>query len=258
VVRSGSRSVAARVYATSPLRLLTPRNNGHAAWIYSSTYGGGFVDGDRMALHVDVEAGASAMLSTQASTKVYRSPRGTSAELRARIGCGGLLVLAPDPVVCFAGSRYEQRQRVELDDGAAVVLIDWLTSGRHASGERWAFSEYRSELVVERCHRTVVHDVLALRAGDGDLERRISRFNVLALVVVVGEALRAAAVDIVARADADPVAARADRLVAATPIDDGCVVRIAGTSFEQVADAVRAYLAFLPTVLGDSPWSRKW
>ena len=31
-----------------PLRLLTPANHGHAAWVYTSSYGGGLVDGDRV------------------------------------------------------------------------------------------------------------------------------------------------------------------------------------------------------------------
>jgi len=258
VVRSGGRSVVERLYATSPLRLLTPRNHGHAAWIYTSSYGGGLVDGDRIALQIDVEAGAAAMLSTQASTKVYRSPRGTSADLRAEVGGGGLLVLAPDPVVCFAGSRYRQNQRIDLAGDGALVLIDWVTAGRHASGERWACSEYRSELIVAAEGRTIVHDALALRASDGDLLRRMGRFNLLALVVLAGRTLRAESAAMVARADAEPVVARADQLVASTSLDDACVLRIAGTSYEQVAQTVRSYLAFLPALLGDSPWNRKW
>src|SRR5258706_16480554 len=89
VIRSRSRSVVSRAYATSPLRLLTPANHGHAAWIYTSSHGGGLVDGDRLVMDIDVGAGAAAFVSTQASTKVYRSAQGTSAALHARVGPGG-------------------------------------------------------------------------------------------------------------------------------------------------------------------------
>ena len=41
IARRGRRSVAERVAAASPLRLLTPRNHGDAAWIYTSSFGGG-------------------------------------------------------------------------------------------------------------------------------------------------------------------------------------------------------------------------
>src|SRR3954465_8153916 len=102
IVRSGARSVITRAYATSPLRLLTPANHGRAAWIYTSSLGGGLVDGDRLSLTIDVGPRASAFVTTQASTKVYRSPSGTSADVRARVHEHGVLVVAPDPVVLFA------------------------------------------------------------------------------------------------------------------------------------------------------------
>src|SRR5260370_22326962 len=110
-MRSGDRSIVSRAYATSPLKLLTPGNHGRAAWIYPSSHGGALVDGDQIVLEIDIGEDAAAFVSTQASTKVYRSPHGTSAEMRARIEPDGLLVVAPAPVVCFARSRYRQTQR---------------------------------------------------------------------------------------------------------------------------------------------------
>ncbi len=259
VIRGGSRSVVSRAYATSPLRLLTPANHGHAAWIYTSSLGGGLVNGDRIAMDVDVGRGAAAFISTQASTKIYRSPAGTSAEMHARIAADGLLVVAPDPVVCFAGARYRQTQTFDLADRAALVLLDWVSSGRHAAGERWAFDEYYGQISVRLDGRLLVHDVLALRAADGSLRERLGRFNVLAVAVLAGARLAAAATSLVASASASPVLKRPDQLVAATRLADcGCVVRFAGTSVEGVSRTIRRFLDFIPALLGDDPWVRKW
>src|SRR5687768_3060300 len=46
--RVGNRTVVRTALAHSPLRLLTPRNHGHAAWVYTSSLGGGLVDGDHL------------------------------------------------------------------------------------------------------------------------------------------------------------------------------------------------------------------
>jgi urease accessory protein len=258
VIRSGGRSVVGRAYATSPLRLLTPGNHGCAAWIYTSNHGGGLVDGDHISLTIDVDEGAAAFVSTQASTKIYRSPRGTRAETRARIGPDGLLVVVPDPVVCFATSRYRQIQQFDLADRAALVLVDWISSGRHAAGERWAFAEYHSQIVVRLAGKLLVHDALALRAADGDLARRIGRFDVLAVAVLVGTALRTAAASLISRLSSDAVVRRPDHLVAASALGDaGCVLRIAGCSVEHVGRTIRDWLGFLPVMLGDDPWTRK-
>jgi len=258
-VRScAGRSVVTEAYATSPLRLLTPANHGRAAWVYTSSFGGGLVDGDAISLDVEVAGGAAAFLSTQASTKVYRSVRGTTSELRARVGDDGLLVVAPDPVVCFAASRYLQRQNFELAGSASLVAIDWMTSGRWASGERWAFDSYEARLTVRREEALLVHDVLALRAQDGNLAARMGRFEVIAIAVIVNVD---AAADIIARVANQRVERRASQLLAATPLAGdarSCVIRIAGLSVEQVGRTLRELLSFVPALLGDDPWSRKW
>ena len=259
VTRSGERSVVNGAYATSPLRLLTPANHGRAAWVFTSSYGGGLVDGDRVSLDIDVGEDAAAFVSTQASTKVYRSPRGTEATISARIAPGGLLVLAPDPVVCFAGARYRQVQRFDLTDTATLVAVDWLSSGRRAFGERWMFSEYETTLAVRHEGRLLVHDALALRASDGNLAQRLGRFEVLAVVTLAGALIRTEAAAIVSSVSARPLERSSDLLTAATALGDrGCVVRIAGTSVERVGRAIRELLRFVPALIGDDPWRRKW
>lgn len=255
---TAGRSVVTEAYATSPLRLLTPRNAGTAAWIYTSSFGGGLVDGDALVLDVDVEAEAAAFLATQASTKVYRSVAGTTSVLRARVGRGGLLVSAPDPVVCFAGARYRQQQEFDLASDAGLIVLDVVSSGRHASGERWAFESYEATLRVRVGGRVVVHDAMALRAADAEIRNRIGRFNVLVLMVMQGPPFRAQSAALLRTATGHPVERRAECLSAATPVGDGCLVRLAGTSLEPLMGMVKRQLACLPPMLGDDPWARKW
>ena len=78
-----AKRVVREAYAESPLRLLTPRNHGSSAWAYTSTLGGGFVDGDRVRLRIAVGEGARAFVSTQGPTRIYRSPRGCESETAA-------------------------------------------------------------------------------------------------------------------------------------------------------------------------------
>ena len=259
VERIGRRSVVCRAYATSPLRLLTPRNHGHAAWVYASSHGGGLVDGDDVSVEASVGDGAAAFLSTQSATKVYRSPRGTRAALDADVGENALLVAAPDAVVCFAGSRYQQTQRIAVTAGGRLVLVDRVTSGRRESGERWRFDEYVSRTAVHLDGRLLVHDATALRASDGRLADRFGRYDVLAVAMVIGRGFEEEIARIDARVRAEPVRRRADRLIAAAPVGDaGCILRIAGRTVEDVDNLIEDLLGFVPGLLGDSPWARKW
>ena len=103
---SGGRTAVTRAVARSPLRLLTPRPPGPAAWAFTSSFGGGIVDGDVLRIDVSVGEGASALVTTQASTKVYRSPKGARQVLSATVAEGALLALLPDPVACFGGANF--------------------------------------------------------------------------------------------------------------------------------------------------------
>jgi urease accessory protein len=248
-----------RVRAASPLKVLNPRNAGPSAWVYLATYGGGLLGGDAVSIDVSVGPGAHALVSTQASTKVYRSERGASQRLHARADDGSLLVLLPDPVTCFAGSRYTQEQHVRMHAGASLVLVDWLTAGRVGSGERWQFDEYSSQTRIWRDDRLILHDGLALSPGEGALEDRMDRFNCLAMAVVAGPAFRATAAQLAGSLGSAPVPRRADLLIAAAPLgDDGVLLRVAGLSVEQVGAALRQYLAIVPTLLGDDPWGHRY
>ena len=259
IVHGRAGSVVTRAYATSPLRLLTPRSHGSAAWIYTGSYGGGLVGGDILRLSLRVGAHARAFLSTQASTKVYRSSLATRVELDAHLSSGAQLVVWPDPVVCFAGSTYRQRQRFDLEAGAALVAVDWMTSGRRASGERWQFERYENRLTVRCDGRLVLFDSVALSADEGDLPSRMGRFDVLCTVTLVGSALQKAIVEILSAVADVPLTRRADLLTYAAPLRDaGCILRIAGRSVEDVGRALAHHLAFVSCLLGDDPWVRKW
>ncbi len=256
--RVGLRTRVTSAFAASPLRILTPRNQGHAAWAYTSSLGGGLVDGDRVRLEVRVGPGAAGVLSTQGHGRVYRSPHGCSSELVADVGQGGLLALLPDPTVCFAGARYHQRTEVRLERGAAVVLVDMLSAGRTARGERWAFRRYSGELMLRAGGGALVDEATLLDPAHGTIAERFGRFDALATVLIAGEPLREAIAALGSAISALPVAPRERLASSANAIGgEAMLVRMAAVSVEDLLPAIRAHLRFLPSLLGDDPWARR-
>jgi len=253
------KTVLTSAAAASPLRLLHPKNSGTAAWVYAATFGGGLLGGDAITLDVNVGPGASALLSTQASTKVYRSDAAASQRLRAHVGDNGLLALLPDPVTPFASSQYTQEQHIDLSPSASLIAVDWMTAGRISSGERWQFTSYASRTWLRRDGRVILHDATLLCDDDGPVTPRMNRFNCVAWAVVIGPAVRAAAVRLAGALGDAPIPRRADVLLSAAPLeDDGVLLRIAGTSAQQVGAVLKQHLNFVPSLLGDDPWSCRW
>jgi urease accessory protein len=85
-----------------------PRNHGNASWVFLANLGGGLVDGDRLELQIEAGRETTALIGTQASTKVYRSPHGCSQRIEVRVEDGAAIAIVPDPVVCFTGANYPQ------------------------------------------------------------------------------------------------------------------------------------------------------
>jgi urease accessory protein len=256
------RSAATHVCASNPMKLLIPRPRGSSVWACVGTFGGGFVAGDETDLTIRLGNGARCFMTTQASTKIYRNPRHRpcSHTLRAELESGSLFVLAPDPVQLFAGSFYAQRQEFRLQAGANLVLLDWYCSGRPARHERWSFTRLQSRNEIFRDGERLLVDSLLLDQTHGPLDApsRMGRFNCLAVLVIIGPAVAAAATQILEATDALPVTPRAKLIVSASPIHEGVILRFAGEISEDVALEVRRALAFVPEFLGDDPWARKW
>lgn len=257
---SSGRTRIIRAAATSPLKLLVPRTHGDAAWIFSSTFGGGMVGGDSVHLSLNAGPNTRCMLSTQASTKIYRTiGPSCRAELNATLAAGSILICAPDPLVCYRGARYLQHQQFHLAASAGLVLIDTLTSGRHARGERWAFDRYHSLTEVFFDQTCIFRDRIELSPAHGPIDdpMRMGPVDCFATVVVAGDALQPFADELLACVDAQPAPA-GSVLFAASAINHGVVIRVAGRDGEAATQWIRQRLAFISRLAGYDPWARKW
>jgi urease accessory protein len=260
----GGKTVVTRARANSPLKLLTPKSHSSSAWVFSSTYGGGLVTGDHIHLDVSLGNGTTCLLGTQASTKIYRSPAEVPCRqtLNVSAGAGSICIAAPHPVTCFRQARFLQRQRFDLAPDSSLVLIDWLTSGRHLNGERWTFDQYDSRTDVFVGGHHIFRDALRLVAQDGPIDayHRTGGFNCLAYAVVLGERLREYGDRVLRFVEQSPLSrgVNCPLLFTASPIEGGVVLRAAGANAEIVAGWFRERLEFVPHLLGEDPWARLW
>lgn len=208
---------------------------------------------------LEVSTDARALLATQASTKVYRSLRPASQTISATVEDGALLAVIPDPVVCFAGADFSQAQRYHLSHAANLVAIDWITSGRHESGERWAFARYESRIEVDRDGDRILYDGLVLEQGASSVAERMGRFQVYLTAVLTGPLISREAAAISDKVSRVAITTDSELIESSSRlVDGGLLLRIAGVSAEQVGHRLRQHLVFLQLFLGDDPWKRKW
>ena len=160
-VRSQARLITCK--SVQPLKIFNPGSPPAVCHVVLSSYGGGMVAGDVIRLRIIGQAGTQLVVSTQASTKIFRSIDGAVAEQHTtgELGAGALAVVFPDPVVLQAASRYRQFQEWHLQPDSLLFVVDWFHSGRMDQGERFAFTSMHSELRVRVAGQLVVLDRFA-------------------------------------------------------------------------------------------------
>ncbi|AKV02366.1 Urease accessory protein UreD [Labilithrix luteola] len=247
-------STLSHAFATSPLRFVRPTFPGSsAAAVCLVTFGGGLVDGDTVDLDVTVDPGATLLVFTQATTKVFRGRARQS--LRARVA--GTLVLLPDPVACFRDAHYTQHVDVDLQGpSASCVVLDGFTSGRAAYGERWAFGSLETRTVVRRDGKKLLHEAFRLDAKDGSIAERMDRFEAFATLFAIGPGVAPVRAGILSHSREHARGADGALVAAPSPLpvprrdstSDGAIVRIAGTTPLGVIDEVQRRLRNLPEI----------
>jgi len=112
---------------------------------------GGVVGGDRLAVDVDVAAGAWALLTSPGATKLYRS-LGPEAQLvqSLQVADGAVLEWFPQEQIAFTGARARATTRIELTGAARCIAWELACLGRPAAGEGFAAGQYRQSLEVWR------------------------------------------------------------------------------------------------------------
>ena len=138
---------------------------------------GGLVGGDELTIDVAVDAGAHALVTTPAASKVYRTTGATARQIqRLRVAGGAALEWLPQEAIIFDGARATLQTRVELEPGARFIGIDAVCFGRPAGDApfergscRQSFELHRAgrPLLIERGRYDAGGDAMGARWGLG-------------------------------------------------------------------------------------------
>jgi urease accessory protein len=132
---------------------------------------GGVVGGDTLSISVDVRGGASALLTTPAAAKLYRSNGSLSLlEQVFDVSDGASLEWMPQETIAFGGSRAASKTVVRLAPSARYLGWEITCLGRPASGDDFSTGSYRQCTEIWQGGRLVLVDRTRVEAG-GALRR---------------------------------------------------------------------------------------
>ncbi|EPS69074.1 hypothetical protein M569_05694, partial [Genlisea aurea] len=274
VERIGGRTKLVRCFSKYPFKFIVPNKVGpsetDAVWIYLLTYGGGIVSGDSIAYDVSVGDGCTAVLTTQSSTKVYKSVESRCSE--QILEASSLLAVIPDPVTCFSTARYSQTQSFRVKAGSSLLLVDWISSGRHETGEKWCFDHYVStnNMFFEDGQPIFLDKMLLEKHNQCSIASRLRGYQSIAMIVLLGPKLKHIKTKI--QEDVRKLMSQQLGLAASGRLpdgkppsflascsvfgseSDGVVVRVASVTTEGIYSFLQHQLAPMEGLLGASPY----
>lgn len=135
--------------------------------IYLIHVGGGYVDGDTYLTNICLEEGAELSVTTQSSTKVYKTPnKPVVQKTNIILNKGSILEYLPDPLIAYKGARFFQETNVRLEDDSGFFYSDIITPGWAEDGSLFRYDWIRSKLKVFKGEKLVVFDHLLLEPDD--------------------------------------------------------------------------------------------
>src|SRR4051794_3493521 len=130
--KKGERSILQDSYFEGAFKITRPiyLDGTGQAYVYIMNPGGGYLDGDSYRMEFHLESGAEALLTTQSSTKIYKTlKRPVFQETEIYLKKGSFLEFVPDPVIAYEHARFKQLTTVRMESGASLVYGDIFTPG---------------------------------------------------------------------------------------------------------------------------------
>ena len=191
---------------------------------------GGVVGGDQLELNVQVRERSSALITTPAANKIYRS-NGPESRIRQQVSVenGGTLEWLPQETILFGGSCLSTHTRVNLHPSARFYGWDMIILGRPFSGDGYERGMFDQKMTIAVADKPILNERHRWRSEEPMLSAAWGCRGSCALASVYAYP-----------ADAD-LLKRVQRLIAHPQVDAGAtllgellVVRFLGTAPQMI------------------------
>jgi urease accessory protein len=169
VAAQDARTRRSRVHEDGSLRVRFPNAAPATLEAVIVNTGGGMTGGDRFAIEIALEAGASLVVGTAAAEKIYRST-GPDAEVTVKldVAAGARLAWLPQETILFDRARLSRRIDVDLGPSASLLMAEAVVFGRAAMGEAMNHGFFADRWRLRREGRLVFADSARLDGAIAD------------------------------------------------------------------------------------------
>lgn len=194
------KTVAKNVYFQGAFKVMRPVYHDDTGQVcyYLLNPGGGYLDGDRYQMKVQLGEGAKLTLTTQGATKVYRTPKNYAyQESEFILKPGSYLEYIPDPLIAYQNAHFKHKNVIRMDQSATLLYSDIITPGWSPEGEHFSYKtiQLMNEIYVNE--ELVVFDHINLKPSSQNIKGLgfMEGYTHLGSMIVIGSGVDSSLLD---------------------------------------------------------------
>ena len=135
--------------------------------------GGGYVEGEKYRYSINLQEDSRSIITTQASTKVYKCVHGEKTEQETLINLekNSILEYITDSVILYKDAIYKQVNNIYMDESATLIYSDGITSGWSKEGADFQYSNVQLKTSVYVNNKMVLLDNLLVNPREDDVTK---------------------------------------------------------------------------------------
>ena len=171
-IRKG-KTILEDVAFTAPYKIMNPfpKKDGGIS-VMPLCASAGIMEGDRQEFDFSVTEGTNLEFLSQSFDKVHKMKEGKAVRhVKAQVEKNAVFYYYPQPVIPYAQSAFESDMKIHLEDESSrFFLMEIISCGRKASGERFRYRKYASKVSVWRSGSLIYRDNTRYEPEKMDME----------------------------------------------------------------------------------------
>ncbi|WP_300697442.1 urease accessory protein UreD [uncultured Clostridium sp.] len=140
---------------------------------YLLQLGGGYIEGEKYKNIFKLKDNARAIITTQASAKVYKCLNNikTKQETEIELGKNSVLEYITDNVILYKDAIYKQVNNIYLDESSTLIYSDGITAGWSPEGDNFKYKSVQLKSNVYVNNKLVLLDNLIVNPINNDVTK---------------------------------------------------------------------------------------
>ncbi len=175
ILKNFSRGTAAEKSYTKGASKISPAvylDVDNVPCYYLIQLGGGYIEGEYYENYLEMKDDSRAVITTQASNKVYKSENGIPSKQYSRIKVGENAVMEyiNDSVILYKDAVYEQETDIFLKESSTFIYTDGITAGWSPDGKNFQYTSTRMKTKIFIDNELMYFDNLKLVPSQYDVQ----------------------------------------------------------------------------------------